>query len=97
MLIRFSCASREIDWTVNQACYLAKTSSVAIILRNRSSIDGYLYALKRHGCTAIEINKDTPGFADRKEVYLSTYHAAKGLEFEYVFIPPSVVSWHSQS
>lgn len=87
VLIRFSCASREIDWTVNQACYLAKTSSVAIILRNRSSIDSYLYALKRHGCTAIEINKDTPGFADRKEVYLSTYHAAKGLEFEYVFIP----------
>ncbi len=43
--------------------------------------------LKNKGCEAIEINKGTPGFAHLKQVYLTTFHAAKGLEFDNVFIP----------
>lgn len=44
-------------------------------------------ALKRNGLTPTIINKDQAGFSNVKDVYLSTFHAVKGLEFENVFIP----------
>lgn len=43
--------------------------------------------LKNKGCDATEIDKDTPGYAHIKTVYLTTFHAAKGLEFDNVFVP----------
>ena len=46
-----------------------------------------MLALKNKGCDATEIDKDTPGYAHIKTVYLTTFHSAKGLEFDNVFIP----------
>ena len=43
--------------------------------------------LRNRGCEAIEINKETSGFPHSKKVCLTTFHAAKGLEFDNVFIP----------
>ncbi len=58
-----------------------------IVCRKRADVGIWQAALKSCGCDAIEINKDTPGFAHVKKVYLTTYHSAKGLEFDHVFIP----------
>lgn len=87
ILIKFSEKLNEIEWIVKRAITLSKSSSVVIICRNRSDIDVFLNVLEEQECTAIEIDKDTAGYADTKEVYLSTFHSAKGLEFDYVFIP----------
>ena len=43
--------------------------------------------LNKNGVSVKIIDKDNAGFATVKGVYLSTFHAAKGLEFENVFIP----------
>ena len=87
ILIRFSNNQREMAWVIERAIAIGKTASTAIVCRNRADIDALLTVLNSKGCDAIEINKDTPGFAHLKKVYLTTYHSAKGLEFDNVFIP----------
>ena len=87
ILVQFSDRQRELAWIVDRAIAIGKTASTVIICRNRSDIDTLLLELKKKGCDAIEINRETPGFSHLKEVYLATYHAAKGLEFDNVFIP----------
>lgn len=100
-LIRFSNRDREMLWVAERAIATGKTASTVIVCRSRADIDTFLFFLKRRGCNAIEIDRETPGFSHLKEVYLSTYHSAKGLEFDNVFIPfldsekfpdPSIVS-----
>lgn len=87
ILVKFSSKQREMAWVVERAIVTGKTSSTVIVCRNRADIDTFLLVLKNKGCDATEINKDTPGFAHLKKVYLTTYHAAKGLEFDNVFVP----------
>lgn len=87
ILIEFSNKTNEINWIVDRAIVESKKSSVAIVCRNRTDIDELLILLKRKGCEGVEINSEKTGFAHIKKVYLTTYHAAKGLEFDYVFIP----------
>lgn len=43
--------------------------------------------LRKLGCVATEIDRETPGYPHIKTVYITTFHAAKGLEFDNVFIP----------
>lgn len=87
ILVRFSSRSQEISWVVERAISFGETTSVVIICRNRADIHLFMHGLKNKGCNAIEINKDTPGYAYNKTVYLSTFHSAKGLEFDNVIVP----------
>lgn len=87
VLIKFDNKEREMNWVINRAIADGRISSVAIICRNRAEINSFMRMLKSKNCDAIEINKDTPGYAHAKIVYLTTFHAAKGLEFVNVFIP----------
>ncbi|MCL1994915.1 MAG: AAA family ATPase [Defluviitaleaceae bacterium] len=87
ILVKFSNKQSEMAWVAERAIATGKTSSTVIICRNRADIDAFLIAFKNRGCDATEINRDTPGFVHLKKVYLTTYHAAKGLEFDNVFVP----------
>lgn len=87
VLIEFPKRSMEIKWIVKRGVSLSQTSSVIIICRRRSTIDVLQQELRKGGCRPTEIDHDTPGFAEKKTVYLSTFHAAKGLEFDNVMIP----------
>ena len=87
ILVKFSDKRHEMVWVVERAISIGKTASTVIICRNRTDIDNFLLVLRSRGCDAVEIDKETPGFAHMKKVYLTTYHAAKGLEFDNVFIP----------
>lgn len=87
VLIEFSTEEQERKWVVQRAISEGEKASVVVVCRNRSDIDVYLTEFRKYGCNAIEITKDTAGFGDRKEVYISTFHSVKGLEFFNVFIP----------
>ncbi len=87
ILVKFSNKRREMAWVVNRAIITGRTSSTVIICRNRADIDSFMLLLHNNGCDATEIDKDTPGYAHIKTVYLTTFHAAKGLEFDNVFVP----------
>ena len=86
-LIRFEDKARELAWVVSNAIASGKSTSAVIILRDRAIVRIFLRKLRAKGCTAIEIDKNTPGYAESKTVYVSTYHAAKGLEFNNVYVP----------
>lgn len=87
ILVEFSSRERERSWVVEQAIDRGKIASAVIVCRNWTDISAFSQALRARGCNAVEINKDTPGYANKKEVYLTTYHSAKGMEFDHVFIP----------
>ena len=88
ILIHFSEKLHEKKWIVENALTFCRTASVVIICRNRADLDEFQMALKiRNYHNAVEIDRTTPGFASEKRIYLATYHAAKGLEFDHVFIP----------
>lgn len=87
ILVRFSSKPSELSWVVERAISTGRTSSTVIVCRNRVDIDSFMRALKNKGCDATEIDKDTPGYAHVKTVYLTTFHSAKGLEFDNVFVP----------
>ncbi len=87
VLVKFLNKGHETTWLLSQIKELVQTSSNVIICRNRTTIDFLHMALSKSGINANIIDKDHAGFANVKGVYLSTFHAAKGLEFENVFVP----------
>lgn len=87
ILVEFSSREREMSWVVEQAIDRGKIASTVIVCRNRTDVSAFSQALRARGYNAVEINKETPGYAYEKEVYLTTYHSVKGMEFDHVFIP----------
>jgi superfamily I DNA/RNA helicase len=87
ILGKFSHRQHEMTWVAENAIKNGKIASTVIICRNRTDINSFMAVLKHMGSHATEIDKDTPGYAHIKTVYLSTFHAAKGLEFDHVFVP----------
>jgi superfamily I DNA/RNA helicase len=87
VLIHFTNKEKELKWLIAQVKSSVSSSSNVVICRNRAIVDEVNSALKRNGLTPTIINKDQAGFSNVKDVYLSTFHAVKGLEFENVFIP----------
>lgn len=87
ILIEFENKKKELDWVVQRAIANGRTSSTVIVCRNRAKIDLFIQKLNTCGCRAIEIDRDTPGYANMKTVYITTFHTVKGLEFDNVFVP----------
>lgn len=87
VLISFATNKNELAWLIAQVKTSASTSSNVVICRNRVIVDKVKTAFMRNGIIPTVINKDQAGLASAKDVYLSTFHAVKGLEFENVFIP----------
>ncbi len=87
ILVSFKSKQKELEWVIRRVITIGRMSSTVIICRNRMIVDMFKSELKKNGCMATEINKETPGYAHVKTVYLTTFHAAKGLEFDNVFIP----------
>ncbi len=87
VLISFGTKEKELEWLISQVKISASTSSHVVICRNRALVDEVKTAFIKHGIVPTTINKDQAGFVNAKDVYVSTFHAVKGLEFENVFIP----------
>lgn len=87
VLVAFAQRDIETDWFIKRAIDEAQKSSVGIILRRRSQIDEIHNQIRQNGGRAIEISGDFCDGLQNKVVYLTTFHAAKGLEFENVFVP----------
>lgn len=87
VLINFTTKDSELNWLISQVKSSALTSSNVVICRNRAIIDDIKKACLTNGINPIVIDKRHAGFANAKDVYLSTFHAVKGLEFENVSVP----------
>ena len=87
ILINFKSSDSELAWVVGKAIEVSEKSTTVIICRTRSDIDDYACALWKKGKDHTVIKKDTKIHIENGKIYLTTFHSAKGLEFDHVFIP----------
>ena len=57
-----------------------------IIVKNRQFVKDFMSELRKNGVMSYEIRKEQNS-SIQDGVYVSTFHSAKGLEFDNVFIP----------
>lgn len=83
-LTLFSSESEECEFCVLRATDLAQTGTVAILFRTRDQET----SIRRHlPNSAIRLHRDLDQWPSGPGLFYGTYHAAKGLEFDTVFLP----------
>ena len=78
-LRRFPDETAEWEFVLKQAGGLAKTGTVAILFRTREQ--------ERHISGATRLHRRLGRWPSGPGLFFGTYHAAKGLEFDTVFLP----------
>jgi len=70
-----------------QAAELARNQSVAVLLRKRQVEKEFVRKLLQAGCLVRRLRRDAKRWTFEPTVWVGTFHAAKGLEFDAVLIP----------
>ena len=83
-LAPFSSESEECEFCVSRAIDLAQTGTVAILFRTR---DQETSIRRRLPNGAVRLHRDLDQWPSGPGLFYGTYHAAKGLEFDTVFLP----------
>jgi len=83
-LVRFRNAPAEQAFVVSRAIELARTGTVAILFRTRDQEEFVTPDLAR---TATRLHGELDRWPNGPGLFYGTYHAAKGLEFDTVFLP----------
>lgn len=77
----------ELDWIVEAAIRMSGNQSIAILVRNRELVDLVEEKLRAKKIIP-QILKNRKGVLDlNAKISIGTYHSAKGLEFDMVFLP----------
>ena len=79
-LVRISTEQLERQFVISRARQLATTGTVAILFRTRKQEWSF-------PDTAVRLHRDLNRWPARPGIFYGTYHAAKGLEFDTVFLP----------
>ena len=83
-LVGLSSESKEQRFVLSRAASLAQTGTVAILFRTREQEE----AVSRHFQTrTTRLHRDLQQWPSGPGLFYGTYHAAKGLEFDTVFLP----------
>ena len=83
-LVPLSSETAERQFVISQATRLAQTGTVAILFRTRDQEDDFVRHLP---IQATRLHRDLNQWPSRPGLFHGTYHAAKGLEFDTVFLP----------
>lgn len=83
-LVRYSSLANELKAVVALAKERAKTRSVVILLRTYAHIEKLMPHLPGD---ATFLKEDSTAWSNQPGLSYGTYHSAKGLEFEIVFLP----------
>lgn len=83
-LIKAPRESEELKFVISNATELAKTGTVAVLFRTRE-LEEYFRDLIDADST--RLHRDLKRWTKDPKLYCGTYHAAKGLEFDAVFLP----------
>ncbi len=87
VLIHFSDSNKEVKWIIERIALDKGALSNVIIFRNRELLNNFANELKSNNIKHTIINHENTAYAGIKGIYLSTFHSAKGLEFDNVYIP----------
>ena len=83
-LVRLSSEAKEREVVVSRATSLSQTGTAAILFRTREQEAGFKPHLPGH---ATRLHGDLAQWPNGPGLFYGTYHAAKGLEFDTVFLP----------
>ncbi len=83
-LEKLSIESKEQEFVISNAKKLAETGTAAILLRTRDQENMLRRYLPR---SAKRLHRDLDKWPTGPGLFYGTYHAAKGLEFDTVFLP----------
>ena len=84
VLVRLSSEAKEREFIIPQATRLARTGTVAILFRTRDQErNSHRYLPKE----STRLHRNLAHWPQEPGVFYGTYHAAKGLEFDTVFLP----------
>lgn len=86
VLIGFPDQKSELTWLASQLESASEASNI-VICRNRGSVGTIRSFLSSKGLICSTIDKDSQFTANVKGIFISTFHSAKGLEYDNVFIP----------
>ncbi len=88
LIVRFDDEGSEMEWVINRAISLGKNTSIGIIVRRWNQCEELMEALSNYKDASVSvIKKDTQKYIENSGIYLTTFHSAKGLEFDNVIIP----------
>lgn len=87
VLFEFASTSNEIEWIVKNAIMTGENASTVVLCRTRRDVAIFAKAFSKNKCDCTIIHKNTSDIRLRNHVYITTYHTAKGLEFNTVFLP----------
>ena len=77
----------ELEWIVETAIRMSGNQSIAILVRNRELVDLVEEKLRTKKIIP-QILKNRMGVLDlNAKISIGTFHSAKGLEFDMVFLP----------
>ena len=83
-LLRLSSEAKEREFVISQAIRLAQTGTVAILFRTRDQErNSHRYLPKE----STRLHRKLAHWPQEPGIFYGTYHAAKGLEFDTVFLP----------
>ena len=83
-LVRLASESEEREFAVSRATELAQTGTVAILFRTRDQERTFRQYLPSE---ATRLHRELKQWPSGPGLFYGTYHAAKGLEFDTVFLP----------
>jgi len=83
-LVSFKKASEEMEFLAAQAKAMSANRAIAILVRTLAQKREIRKYLPR---ATIDLKEEDATWVDGPNIYLGTYHSAKGLEFEGVILP----------
>jgi superfamily I DNA/RNA helicase len=86
-LVRYLSATKEIRGVVAQAREAVRTQPVAIICPKESLLEKIVAELRRVEEERVRLITKDLRWARKPQIYVATYHNAKGLEFDSVILP----------
>ncbi|MCB8836912.1 UvrD-helicase domain-containing protein [Aurantimonas sp. VKM B-3413] len=83
-LVHFASAPDEVPFVLDQAKRTARTRSVAVLARTVRQVETLRCAAP---LTAINLRDNSASWRPGPNLFIGTYHSAKGLEFDAVILP----------
>lgn len=83
---RFDDRFSELEFIADKSEELSLNGNVAVLFKTNRDVQRFCGKLTRRNTPCIIINRDTKAFKDLKGIFVGTYFAIKGLEFDSIII-----------
>jgi superfamily I DNA/RNA helicase len=87
VLAKLNDENAELEWVIKNVKSLADRQTVAILVRTRELAKTVKMKLNSNRISHQKLDRDLSSWTSSPGISVGTYHSAKGLEFDAVFIP----------